>query len=60
MFNFSNCPAKSQYYDYSNKLVTGRMKDGIAGVTFKEFINLKPNICSFLVNDSSDHKKQKV
>ena len=27
MFNFSNCSAKSKYYDDSNKLVVGKIKD---------------------------------
>ena len=32
MFEFRNYSAKSKYYDNSNKLVVGKMKDGTAGV----------------------------
>ena len=49
MFDFNNYSAKSIYYNDSNKLV----------VTIKEFVGLKPKIYSFLVDDSSEHKKTK-
>ena len=45
MFAFSNYSAQLKYYD-SNKLVIGRKKDG-----------LKLKVFSFLVDDSSEHKK---
>ena len=32
MFNLSNYSTKSKYYDNSNKLVVGKMKDETAGV----------------------------
>ena len=32
MFNFSNYSTKSKYYDDSNKLAAGKMKDETAGV----------------------------
>ena len=32
MFDFSNYSTKSKYYNDSNKLVTGKMKDETAGV----------------------------
>ena len=32
MFNFSNYSTKSKYYDDSNKLVVGKMKDKTGGV----------------------------
>ena len=32
MFDFSNYSTKSKYYDNSNKLVVGKMKDETAGV----------------------------
>ena len=35
------------------------MKDKTSGLAFKEFGGLNPNICSFLVDDSSEHKKAK-
>ena len=60
IFNFSNfiISAKSKYYDYSNKLVVGKMTDETAGVSIKEFVELKSKMYSFFVGDS-EHKKAK-
>ena len=60
MFDYSNYYAKSEYYDDSNKLVVGKMKDETGGVTIKELVGLKPKIHSYLVDDTSGHKKQGV
>ena len=35
------------------------MKAETAGVAIKEFVGLKPKMDSFLVDDSSEHKKSK-
>ena len=35
------------------------MKDETWGVAIEEFVGLKPKIYSFLVDDSSEHKKAK-
>ena len=59
MFDFGNYSPKSKYYDDSNKLVVGKMKDKTAGVAIKEFVGLKPKMYSFLVDDNSEHKKAK-
>ena len=60
MFDFSNYSTKSKYYDNSNKLVVGKMKDETAAsVAIEEFVGLKPKIYSYLVNDNSEHKKAK-
>ena len=59
MFDFSNYSTKSKYYDNSNKLVVGKIKDETAGVSIERFIRLKPKIYSYLVNDNSEHKKTK-
>ena len=59
IFDFSNYSAKSKYYNDSNKLVVGKMKDEVAGVTIQELIALKPKMYSFLVDDSSENKKVK-
>ena len=53
---FSNYSANSKYYDDSNKLVAGKMKDETSGIAIKEFVGLKPQIHSFLVDD---HKRVK-
>ena len=56
MFNFSNYLTNSEYYDNSNKLDIGKMKDETRGVATEEFVGLKPKTYSFLV-DNSQHKK---
>ena len=40
LFDFSNYSTKSKCYDYSSKLVVGKMKDETAGVAIKEFVGL--------------------
>ena len=52
MFDFSsNYSTKSKYYDNSNKLLVGKMKDETAGVAIEEFVGLKPKIYSYLAKD---------
>ena len=58
-FDFSNYSTKSKYFDDSNKLVVGKIKYDPAGVAIKEFVELKGKMYSFLVDDSSKHKKVK-
>ena len=59
MFDFCNYLTKSKYYDNSNKLVLGKIKDETAGVAIKEFVRLNPKMYLFLVEDNSKHKKKK-
>ena len=40
-FNFSNYSTKSKYYDNSNKLVVGKMKNEATGATIEEFLRLR-------------------
>ena len=56
MFDFSNYSTKSKCHDDSNKSVNG--KDKTAGVAIEEFVELKPKMYSFLV-DNNEHKKAK-
>ena len=56
MFDFSNYSTKSKYFDNSNKLVVGKMKDETAGVAIEEFVGLKQKIYSYLVDDNSEQK----
>ena len=42
MFDFSNYSTKSKYYNNSNKLVIGKIKDVTGGVAIEEFVGLKP------------------
>ena len=57
MFDCSNHSAESKRYDDSSKLVVGKMKYETGGVAIKEFVGLKPKMYSFLIDDSSEHKK---
>ena len=59
MFDFSNYSTKSKYYDNSNKLVIGKMKDKTAAVAIEEFIGLKLQMYLYLVDDNSEHNKAK-
>ena len=59
MFDFSNYSPKSKYCDDSNKLAVGKMRDKAGDFAIKEFVGLNPKMYSFLVDDSSEHKKAK-
>ena len=59
MIFFSNYSGNSKYYEDSNKLKVSKMKDETAGVFIKELVELKSKMYSFLVGDSSEHKKSK-
>ena len=59
MSDFNNYSAKSKYYNNSNKLVVGKMKDVITGVAMEEFVGSKPKMYSYLVDDNSEHEKAK-
>ena len=59
MFDFSKYSTKSKYYDSSNKLVFGKIKNRSAGVAVEEFVGLRPKMYSYLVDDNSEHKKAK-
>ena len=41
LFNFSEYPISSKYYDPTNKKVLGKIKDKFKGVPISEFIGLK-------------------
>ena len=58
-FHFSEYSFKSRYYRDSSKLVVGKMKDEGSDFAIKELVGLNPKMCSFVVDDSSDHKKAK-
>ena len=59
MFDFNNYSNKSKYYDNSNKLVIGEMKDETGVVAIEEFVGVKPKMYSFTVDNNSEHKKAK-
>ena len=49
IFDFSNYSARSNYYDNSNALVVGKMKDERAGLPIKE-LKFKSEMYLFLVD----------
>ena len=53
MFGFSNYSTKSKYYDDSNKLAIGKVKDETTGVAIEELVGLTPKMSSYLVDDNS-------
>ena len=59
MLDFSNYSATSKYYENSNKLVIGKMKDEIAAVAIEEIVGLRPKMYSYLLDNNSEHKKTK-
>ena len=59
IFDFSDY-SESKYYNDSHTLVVCKMKDATGGVAIKKFVGLKPKMYSFLLDDSSEHKKQRV
>ena len=60
MSDFSNCSTKSKYYDNSNKLVIGKVKDETGGAAITEFVGLKPKMYSFLVGNNENKKAKGV
>ena len=59
MSDYSNYSTKSKCYDNSGKFVIGKMKDETRSVGIEEFVELKPKMYSFLVDDNSERKKAK-
>ena len=57
--DFSNYSSQSKFHD-SNKLVVGKIKDETGSGTIKEFVELKPNMYSFLVDNIVSIKKQRL
>ena len=59
MSDYSNYSTKLKCYDNSGKFVIGKMKDETRSVGIEEFVELKPKMYSFLVDDNSERKKAK-
>ena len=59
ILDFSNYSFKQKFYHGFSKLGVCKMKDKTTGVAIKVFVWLKPNMRSFLVGDSSEHKNAK-
>ena len=52
MFDFSNYPEGSKFFDNANKIVIGKMKDESEVKIINEFVGLKSRMYSMLSDDS--------
>ena len=51
LFDFSNYPRDSKFFDIVNKKVIGKMKDEFKVEIITEFVGLKSKICSLVIVD---------
>ena len=52
LFDFSNYPEDSKFFDKANKIVIGKMKDESEVKIINEFVGLKSRMYSMLSDDS--------
>ena len=57
MFDFSNFPKYSKFFDEANKKVIGKMRDKFGGVIVEEFVGLKSKMYSMKKIDCKEYKK---
>ena len=59
MFDFSNYPKDSKFFDETNKKVIGKMKDESQGKIVDEFVGLKSKMYSMKNIDSKESNMAK-
>ena len=59
MFDFSNYPLNSTFFDPANKKVIGTMKDEFKGRIISEFVGLKSKMYSLISVDNKEIAKAK-
>ena len=59
LFDFSDYPENSKFFDPVNKKVIGKMKDKVKGKTINEFVGLKSKIYSLVTVDNEKIRKAK-
>ena len=59
MFDFSDYPRDSKFFDPVSKKVIGKMKDEFKGKIISEFVGLKSKMCSLVHVDGGGNKKAK-
>ena len=59
LFDFSDHPEDSKFFDPVNKKVIGEMKDEVKGKIVSEFVLLKSNMYSLVIVDNETIKKSK-
>ena len=60
LFDFTDYPKNSKFYDVTNKEVGGKLKDELSGKISFEFIGLKSKMCSLISVDDEEKIKAKV
>ena len=59
LFDFSEYPINSKFYDRTNKKVLGKMKDEFKGQIISEFVGLKSEMYSLISVDDKEVSKAK-
>ena len=59
LFDFSNYPKDSKFFDQANKKVIGKMKDESEGKIIDEFVGLKSKMYSMLSDDGKESNTAK-
>ena len=59
LFDFSNYPKDSKFFDETNKKIIGKMKDESEGKIIDEFVGLKSKINSMLSDDGKESNTAK-
>ena len=59
LFDFSNCPKDSEFFDQANKKVIGEMKDESEGKIIDEFVGLKSKMYSMKNIDGKESNTAK-
>ena len=59
LFDFSDHPDDSKFFDPVNKKVIGEMKDEFKGKIIREFVGLKSKMYSLVTVDNEENKKVK-
>ena len=59
LFDFSNNPKDSKYYNNENNLVVGKMKDEKCDVPIKGFVGLESKMYTFITEENHESQKAK-
>ena len=59
LFNFCKYSKDSKYYDKTNNVIVGKMKNETCGVPMKSFLGLKAKIYTHITKDKHECKKAK-
>ena len=60
LFDFSNCPKDSKYYNNANNFVVGKINKETCVVPIKNFVRLKSKMYTFITEGNHESEKAKV